>query len=56
MFSPLDILLGAAGVVVALAIAAPFLTLRRRHMRPARPAPVATPAPVAVELQRQTVS
>ena len=43
MFSLLDILLGAAGVLVAVGISAPFLMLRRR------PATrfVAAPGPVA---------
>jgi hypothetical protein len=52
MFSPLDILLAAGGVLVAAAITAPFLFLRRagrgsleRAEPGARPAPVATPVP-----------
>jgi hypothetical protein len=56
MFSPIDILLGVAGLLVALAISAPFLMLRRSHMRAARPAPAVAPAPVSVELQRQIAS
>jgi hypothetical protein len=56
MFSPLDILLGGAGVLVALGISAPFLWLRRpRAAREARraavPVPVPAPAHVAGELQ-----
>jgi hypothetical protein len=52
MFSLLDILLGAAGVLVAVGISAPFLMLRR-GTRAARSAPA--PAPVARELQNQTL-
>jgi hypothetical protein len=51
MFTPLDILLGAAGVLVAVGISAPFLMLRSRAARHPRPAPV--PARVARELQKQ---
>ncbi len=50
MFSPLDILLGAAGVLIAVGISAPFLLLRRRPARAARPTP--THAPVPGELQK----
>jgi hypothetical protein len=59
MFSLLDILLGAAGVLVALGISAPFLMLRHRPARAARfvaaPASVGRPtaAAVARELQKQ---
>jgi hypothetical protein len=53
MFSLLDILLGTAGVLVAVGISAPFLVLRRIPARAARSA--ATPAPVARELQNQTL-
>ena len=55
MFSPLDILLGVAGVLVALAVSAPFLMLRRSHVRATRHA-AAAPVPVPVELQRQIAS
>lgn len=51
MFTPLDILLGAAGVLVAVGICAPFLMLRSRAARHPRPAPA--PARVARELQKQ---
>jgi hypothetical protein len=61
MFSPLDILLGGAGVLVALGISAPFLWLRRpRHARIARRAPASvlapTPAPAHVAGELQNVS
>ena len=57
MFSPLDILLGAAGVLVALGISAPFLRLRRpRPARVARTAPVPAPAPAQVAGELQNVS
>jgi hypothetical protein len=59
MFSPLDILLGGAGVLVALGISAPFLWLRRpRHARIASraPAPVPTPAPAHAAGELQNVS
>ena len=46
MFSPVDILLGAAGVLVAVGISAPFLLLRKpRPLRAARPAPAPAPVP-----------
>ena len=56
MFSPLDILLGGAGVLVALGISAPFLWLRRPRqarvaLRAPAPPPVPVPAHVARELQ-----
>ena len=58
MFSPLDIALGAGGVLIAVAISAPFLLLRRageRAERAARRARIPAPAraPVAHELQRR---
>jgi hypothetical protein len=57
MFSPLDILLGAAGVLVALGISAPFLWLRRpRPAGVARTAPVPAPAPAQVAGELQNVS
>jgi hypothetical protein len=58
MFSPLDIVLGAGGVLIAVAISAPFLLLRRAGARAERAArraaiPAPAPAPVAHELQRR---
>lgn len=56
MFSPLDILLGAGGVLVALAISAPFLFLRRagvRAERAQRRATIPAGTHVARELQRR---
>ena len=50
MFSPIDILLATAGVLVAVGISAPLLRFRR-PVRAVRPTPA--PAPVARELQKQ---
>jgi len=56
MFTPLDILLGAVGVLVAAGISAPFLLLRRRSARlepAARSAPIAAPASLGHDLHQR---
>ena len=56
MFTPLDILLGAVGVLIAAGISAPFLLLRRRtsYVEPvARPATIAGPTPLGHDLQQR---
>ena len=56
MFTPLDILLGAVGVLIAAGICAPFLLLRRRTSyveSVGRPVPIAGPAPLGHDLQQR---